>query len=134
VARTEGILRLLIADDALTDAENTINALRGAGHAVRAARADQPAELEQLLTSQTWDLLICRDSVPNMSPADIVNLIQRLGRDLPVIVLIGTEADEMAFFGLEVQDVLRFGDVNRLQFAAGRELKKLIFPPFRSPE
>jgi diguanylate cyclase (GGDEF)-like protein/PAS domain S-box-containing protein len=126
VARTEGILRLLIADDALTDAENTINALRGAGHAVRAARADQPAELEQLLTSQTWDLLICRDSVPNMSPADIVNLIQRLGRDLPVIVLIGTDADEMAFFGLEVQDVLRFGDVNRLQFAAGRELKNLF--------
>jgi diguanylate cyclase (GGDEF)-like protein/PAS domain S-box-containing protein len=126
VARAEGILRLLIVDDSLTDAENTINALRGAGHAVRAARADQPAELEQLITSQTWDLLICRDSVPNMSPTDILMLIQRLGRDLPCLVLVQNREIEPNYYQSGAQDVLTFGDIPRLQFAADRELKNLF--------
>ncbi len=88
VARAEGILRLLIVDDSLTDADGIINTLRQAGHAVRAAREDSPAALEQLIANQTWDLLICRDSVANLAPNDITALLQRLGKDLPCIILV----------------------------------------------
>ena len=98
MARAEGILRLLIVDDSLTDADAIINTLRSAGHAVRAAREDSPAAIEQLLLNQTWDLLICRDKVANLSPAEIVSLLQRLGKDLPCIILINDKADEQAFF------------------------------------
>jgi PAS domain S-box-containing protein len=126
VARAEGILRLLIVDDSLTDADGVINSLRSAGHAVRAAREDRPAELEQLLANQTWDLLLCRDNVPNLAPTDVVSLVQRLGKDLPSIILINDRAEESRFYDAGVQDIVEFGDTRRLQFAANRELNNLF--------
>ncbi|WP_438971720.1 EAL domain-containing protein [Methylophaga sp.] len=126
VARAEGILRLLIVDDSLTDADGIINILRQAGHAIRAAREDSPAALEQLLANQTWDLLICRDSVANLSPNDISGLLQRLGKDLPCIILINEKSSEYEFFATPVQDVVVFGDNERLQFAANREIQNLF--------
>ncbi|MCX4188131.1 EAL domain-containing protein [Methylophaga sp. OBS4] len=125
VARAEGILRLLIVDDSLTDADGIINTLRSAGHAVRAAREDTPAGVEQLLTNQTWDLLICRDSVANLPPQEIVRLLQRLGKDLPCIILVNDKASEEQFFDSNAQDIVVFGDNRRLQFAANRELNNL---------
>lgn len=126
MARAEGILRLLIVDDSLTDADGVINSLRSAGHAVRAAREDRPAELEQLLANQTWDLLICRDNVANLAPTDIVSLVQRLGKDLPSIILVNEKSEENRFYSSGVQDVIQFGDTARLQFAANRELNHLF--------
>jgi len=126
VARAEGILRLLIVDDSLTDADGIINTLRQTGHAVRAAREDSPAALEQLLANQTWDLLICRDSVANLSPSDIVGLLQRLGKDLPCIILVNEKNSETQFFSSFVQDIVTFGDNQRLQFAANREIQNLF--------
>lgn len=126
MARAEGILRLLIVDDSLTDADGIINTLRQAGHAVRAAREDSPAALEQLLANQTWDLLICRDTISNLSPNDIVGLLQRLGKDLPCIILLNDKASETQFFATPVQDIVVFGDNQRLQFAANREVQNLF--------
>lgn len=126
VARAEGILRLLIVDDSLTDADGIINTLRQAGHAVRAAREDSPAALEQLLANQTWDLLICRDSVANLAPNDITALLQRLGKDLPCIILVNDKASESQFFASSAQDIVNFGDNQRLQFAANREIQNLF--------
>ena len=87
MARAEGILRLLLVDDSLTDADIITNSLRAAGHAVRASRYDALAEIEQALTSQSWDMVICRDSVAAIPPRELLTLIQRLGRDIPCIVL-----------------------------------------------
>lgn len=126
VARAEGILRLLIVDDSLTDADGIINTLRQAGHAVRAAREDSPAALEQLIANQTWDLLICRDSVANLAPNDITALLQRLGKDLPCIILVNEKESESQFFASSAQDIVTFGDNHRLQFAANREIQNLF--------
>jgi diguanylate cyclase (GGDEF)-like protein/PAS domain S-box-containing protein len=125
VARAEGILRLLIVDNSLTDAEAVINTLRSAGHAVRAAREDRPAELEQLLATQTWDLMICREGVPSLSPIDVVSLMHRLGKDLPCIIVVNDNDSEEQFYDCGAQDIVVFGDNRRLQFAANRELKNL---------
>ncbi len=125
VARAEGILRLLIVDNSLSDAETVINTLRSAGHAVRAAREDRPAELEQLLATQTWDLMVCREGVPSLSPVDVVSLQHRLGKDLPCIIIINDKSSEEQFYDCGAQDIVVFGDNRRLQFAANRELKNL---------
>jgi multidomain signaling protein FimX len=87
VARAEGILRLLIIDDSLTEADAIINILRSAGHAVRAGREDDFDALEMSLSKQSWDLLICRDNLPALAPVEIVNVIKRLGKDLPCVVI-----------------------------------------------
>lgn len=125
VARAEGIVRLLIVDESLTDADGITNTLRSAGHAVRAAREDKLDGLEQLLLGQIWDLLICRDSVSGASPVEVLGLVERLGKDLPCIVLVDDSENESRYFDSRARDVMEFNDVRRLQFAADRELESL---------
>jgi len=126
VARAEGILRLLLVDDSLTDADIITNTLRGAGHAVRASRYDALAEIEQVLTSQSWDLVICRDSVATIPPRELLTLIQRLGRDIPCIVLASDQESIEGLFATGPQDVIEFGSNKHLQFAVERELQNLF--------
>lgn len=125
VARAEGIVRLLVVDNALTDADAVINVLRSAGHAVRASREDDLQALEQLLNSQTWDIMLCRDNLPNLTAIQTINLLQRLGKDVPCIVLSSSDIEEKELFLCGAQDVVRFGDVDRLQFSVARELQNL---------
>ena len=126
MARAEGILRLLLVDDSLTDADIITNSLRSAGHAVRASRYDALAEIEQALTSQSWDLVICRDSVATIPPRELITLIQRLGRDIPCIVLTSDRENMEDFFAIGPQDVIEFGNSKHLQFAVERELQNLF--------
>jgi len=46
VTRSDGMLRLLLVDDSLTEADNVTNTLRSAGHAVRASREDTLSGIE----------------------------------------------------------------------------------------
>lgn len=126
MARAEGILRLLIVDDSLTEADAVINILRSAGHAVRAGREDTFEALEQCLSKQSWDLLICRDHLPALAPVEVVNLIKHLGKDLPCVVISENKEAEKELFRTGVQDVVMKDDVERLQFVVERELDNLF--------
>jgi len=125
VARAEGILRLLLVDDSLTEADTITNSLRSIGHAVRATRFDNLSEIEQALTNQTWDLLICRDTVTTASPRELTGFIHRLGRDLPSIVLVSNSDSIEDLYSIGAQDIILFSDTKRLQFCVERELQNL---------
>ncbi|NQY25642.1 MAG: EAL domain-containing protein [Piscirickettsiaceae bacterium] len=126
MARAEGILRLLLVDDSLTDADSIAGILRSAGHAVRASRQNSVADIEKSLTSQTWDLIICRDTTTAISPREVLNLLNRLGRDIPCIVLVSKQDNIEMNYELGAQDIIKFSDTKRLQFAVGRELQNLF--------
>ena len=123
MARSDGMLRLLLVDDSLTEADNVTNTLRSAGHAVRASREDTLNGIEQALTQQTWDLLICRAALTSVPPRELLNFIHRLGRDLPCIVLTSGQDDTEELYDLDVQDIIQASDSKRLQFSVQRELK-----------
>lgn len=124
--KAEGILRLMLVDDSLTDADNITNILRSAGHTVRGARHEKLAELELALTGSSWDLVLCRDTLTTVSPREVLNLIHRLGRDIPCIVL-ATNTDDMAdYYHSGAQDIILFDDMERLKFAVTRELQNLF--------
>lgn len=126
MARAEGILRLLIVDDSLTGADTVINALRSAGHAVRASREHTLEQIEKALTNHTWDLLICSDSIENPQPTEIMNLIRGLAKDIPCIALATDKASEEALFKCGVYDVILQTDIKRLQFAVDREMTNVF--------
>jgi len=126
VARSDGMLRLLLVDDSLTEADKVTNTLRSAGHAVRASREDTLNGIEQALTQQTWDLLICRAALTSVPPRELLNFIHRLGRDLPCIVLTSGQDDTEELYDLDVQDIIQASDSKRLQFSVQRELKNLF--------
>lgn len=126
MARAEGILRLLIVDDSPTGADTIINALRSAGHAVRATREHTLDEIENAITNHTWDLLICSDAVENPPPVEIMNLIRATAKDIPCIALASDKNGEEILFSSGVYDVVLQSDIKRLQFAVERELKNVF--------
>jgi len=124
--KVEGILRLMLVDDSLTDADNITNVLRSAGHTVRGARQQALVTLELALTETSWDLILCRDTLADVLPRDVLNLIHRLGRDIPCIVLTASDDDMANYYQIGAQDVIRFDDAEHLKFAVARELNNLF--------
>lgn len=124
--KSDSMLRLLLVDDSLTEADNVTNTLRSIGHAVRASREDTLTGIEQALTNQTWDLIICRAGLTAVPPRELVNFVHRLGRDLPCIALTSGQDDINSLYEVGVQDVIPMGDQARLQFAVQRELQNLF--------
>ncbi len=126
MARAEGILRLLIVDDSMSDADAIINSVRSAGHAVRATREQSLSGVENELRSRTFDLILCRDEVAGLLPADVIALTHSLVKDIPFIVITPNKDNLEALFEIGANDVVLFDDKERLQFAVSRELEHLF--------
>lgn len=126
MAKAEDLLRLLLIDDSLTDADSIAGTLRSAGHTVRALRQDTIIEIDKSLTSHTWDLIICRDTVAAAPPRELFNLLNRLGKDIPCIVLVSEQENIEMFYEIGAQDIIKYSDTQRLQFAVERELQNLF--------
>lgn len=126
MARNEDVLRLLLVEESLTDAESIINLIRRTGHAVRASRYDKLEDIETAVTEHTWDLIFCRDGLEGATPHALLELIHRLGRDIPCIILVSKQENSDDYYDIGAKDVIRFDDTNRLPFVIARELDNLF--------
>ena len=66
MTQTDNIIKLLLIEDSVEEAEQIISILRNGGIAVRPARAGNEAELEAALEQQTPDVIIA-----NLDTADL---------------------------------------------------------------
>jgi len=126
MVRTDEVLRLLLVEESLTDADHTITQLRQSGHAVRASRYDSLEEIEKSLSTNTWDLVLCRDNLKSVTVKEVLHLISRLGRDVPCIILASEQERFDELYELEPQDIVLLTDVKRLPFSVDRELNNLF--------
>ncbi len=88
------ILKLLLIEDAVEDAERLTSMLRNAGITVRAAHARTTAEFETQLQAQTPDIILI--SVKSTSPttAEAVQAANRGGKDVSVVVVLDALREE----------------------------------------
>jgi len=122
--RADNVLRLLLVDGSLTEADKIITLLRKAGHAVRATRYEDLDDISKALASHSWDLVLCRENLEKASPKETIQLIHQLGRDIPCIILV--EEDKLSQqYSLGAQDIVLASDMHRLPFAINRELNNL---------
>ncbi|MBA8887957.1 diguanylate cyclase (GGDEF)-like protein/PAS domain S-box-containing protein [Dokdonella fugitiva] len=85
MTRSDNIIKLLLVDDSVDDAEQTISILRNGGIAVRPARASNEAELEAALEQQTPDLIIADLNCKELPLQRVHELAERGGRDITLI-------------------------------------------------
>ena len=85
MTRADNIIKLLLVDDSVDDAEQTISILRNGGIAVRPARASSEAELEAALEQQTPDLIIADLGCKDLPLQRVHELAERGGRDITLI-------------------------------------------------
>ena len=87
-------LHLLLMTDTQNDAESLVSLMRNSGSATRAHQITSLQDLNEQIQEKSWDLLIAEPNVDGVSYEDLLKLIRRLNKDLPVI-LIAEDVDPM---------------------------------------
>jgi multidomain signaling protein FimX len=98
MAKTENVVRLILVEESVEDAEYAISLVRNGGLAVRPTRAVDVDQLKQALESPA-DLVIFSARVKKLTLEDVVEVVTRTGKDVPVIALLDSLSQET---GLEV--------------------------------
>ena len=94
----DAVLRLLLVDDRLEDAERLTSVLRNGGMAVRPQRPDHVDDLRTLLAQQNIDLVIASPDAKGVPFDAVVREVQASAKDLPVLAVLGA-LDEAAMLG-----------------------------------
>lgn len=116
----DNVLRLIIVDDNLNDAEMMISAIKGAGFAVRAERAVTPDELEAALKKHAPDLVICSLAVKGLSLEQTLSGIRDAGRNAPVVAVTDSEGDVIEAMQLGAADLVRKNQAEHLKLVVSR--------------
>ncbi|WP_430460186.1 EAL domain-containing protein [Thalassolituus sp. LLYu03] len=87
-------LHLLLLTETQNDAESLVSLMRNSGSATRAHQITSLQDLNEQLQEKSWDMLIAQPKVGDIAYEDLMQLIRRLNKDLPVI-LIAEDVDPM---------------------------------------
>ena len=118
-------LRVLFVEDAEDDALLQVRLLRQAGYDVSFERVDTASELRRAL-NDTWDIIISDYSMPHFNGIQALEIIRKLGGDVPFIFVSGTIGEEAAVAALKngAHDYLMKTNLQRLVPAVRRELRE----------
>lgn len=98
----DAVLRLLLVDDRIEDAEGLTSLLRNGGIAVRPHRADSPEALRRLLGQQGFDLVIAAATARDLPFESVMREVQASGKDLPVLAAIDTLSEDALLQALKL--------------------------------
>ena len=93
MSKQENVIKLLLIEDSVEEAEQLISMLRNGGIAVRPARAGNTDELKAQLATQTPDLLLVNLTARGVSLKDASAAANATGKDIAVIA-VAAKADE----------------------------------------
>lgn len=123
----KNLLRLVIAEESLNDAEHLLNVLRNAGFAVRATSVRDEEALETALSEHTQDLLICAPRLDELPHATAARIASQSDGDLPLLILSEQPDPELRLevMRLGAVDFVNKGDAEHFQLVVERELRHL---------
>jgi len=85
MSKTTDVIKLLLVEDSVEDAEHLTSTLRNAGIAVRATQVRNSDELEAQLQAQTPDLILSGSAV---ELSEVVQAAGRGGKDIAIIAVL----------------------------------------------
>ena len=85
MAQQDAVLRLLLVEDQLEDAEQLISQLRNGGMAVRPQRPESEEDLVKLLETQSIDIVLASLDAKYLPIDQVVERVTATGKDIPVI-------------------------------------------------
>ncbi len=83
----DDVLRLLIIEKSLEDAEYLLSTLRNAGIAARPSSAENIEEVQAALERKLLDIVLINADHPDLSVEAVADAVTRSGKDLPVIAV-----------------------------------------------
>src|SRR6185369_9235837 len=85
MAQQDAVIRLLLVEDQLEDAEQLISMLRNGGMAVRPQRPESDQDMEKILGSQVIDMVIAGFDAKYIAFARAAKLVEATGKDIPIL-------------------------------------------------
>lgn len=125
MSEQEALVRLLIVDDKLEDAEQTVSLLRNGGIPVRSSRPESLEGLEEALSGSGGDLLLASYKATSIPFKTVAETVTASGKDITLVAILD-KLDETSL--LDVLDtgarnfVLR-GRAEQMRFVVRREGK-----------
>ncbi len=123
----DNVIRLLVVEDSIDDAEQLISILRNGGIALRPSRACNEAELEAAIEASIPDLVLCNITTGEITLPFVVETINRGGKDVALIVY-GRGMSEDAIVNASTQGaraVALRNSAEHLQLVVRREFEAL---------
>jgi signal transduction histidine kinase len=119
-------LRLLMVEDSRSDAALILDELRTGGLEVSHKRVDTSDEFRHAVIERDWDLVICDHGLPQFNSFAALNLLKRISRPIPLIIVSGVISEDDAVAGMRAgaKDYITKGNLRRLAPAALRELRE----------
>jgi len=85
MTRQDNVIKLLLIEDSVEEAEQLISMLRNGGIAVRPTRAANDAELQELLERQPPDLILINLGSRELPLKPCVEAVARTGKDIAIV-------------------------------------------------
>jgi len=119
-------IRVLIVDDSEDDGLLLVRNLKNGGFSPSYGQVDTAEAMNKALDEQTWDVILCDNSMPTFDAASALELYKDKRLDLPFIIVSGTIADETAVAAMKsgAHDYIMKGNLARLSSAVDRELRE----------
>ena len=119
-------IRVLIVEDSEDDTVLILRELKRGGYDPTYERVEIDKAMKAALDNQTWDIIICDYSMPQFSMPAALKTLQKMGLDLPFILVSGTVGEETAVKAMKagVHDYIMKDKLARLVPAIERELRE----------
>src|SRR5690349_22042691 len=128
MAQQDAVIRLLLVEDHLEDAEQLISVLRNGGMAIRPQRPESAEELESLLTGQSIDLVLASLNAKYIPFATVAKAAEATGKDIPVLACAMTLDEQTVLGGIAIgaRDVALRSKPEHIQFVVRNEFQSLL--------
>ncbi|MEE8364973.1 MAG: GGDEF domain-containing response regulator [Gammaproteobacteria bacterium] len=126
-SETEKLIRLLIVDEGLHEAEQITSSLRAAGMQVRAEFADDSETMADILANKTLDLVLFSNDLPDFTLQQAQHLIRECGRHVVLILVAQNPAQKLIVKSIAegAQDVVSSDNLEHLHLVIKREAYSL---------
>ncbi len=123
----QDILRVLIIEDSLNEAETYVSTLRGGGHAVRAKQVKSPDELQAALAEHQYEMAICSSPLNGCRVEDAITVIARSEKDIPLVAIVERPTQDALIEALRAgaRDAIPKGQNEHQRRVVDRELEDL---------
>jgi len=124
----DAVIRLLLVEDQLEDAEQLISMLRNGGMAIRPQRPENSDDLDKLIASQPIDMVLARSDSKYLGFADVAKRVEATGKDIPVLAT-SDKLDEptiLALIASGARDVALRSKAEHVQFVVRNEFSALL--------
>ena len=120
-------LRVLLIEDNEDDAHLLHRLFERAGYQASMRRVETEEEMQHALAESTdWDVVLADFNLPNFSAPAALQLLKRIGRDLPFIIMSGAISEDTAVAAMRAgaHDYVSKQNLVRLVPAIEREMRE----------